>query len=402
MKVFWSRCGHGYGNFGDKLTPLFLDLLKLPYQWAPAEEADLIGIGSLLEKIPDNYKGVVWTTGSMFETTRKHLSGAKILAVRGNFTAKNLGLSNDVATGDAGLLCDLLSQPSTKNVKLGIIPHFVDQQNPALSELASLHPGLRIIDVCAPTFDVIQEVAACEHILSSSLHGLILADSLSVPNGWVEFSGSAEAISGKGFKFRDYYSNFGLERMEPKYISGEESLHVLLAPLADYRRPNIEQLKERLFGSLEQLAVHFGGSIRNRLSLRELRQLEESKTAGREQWNREIAQTLSLLEKWVPAKERFILIDEEQIRSEVTHARSIPLIEENGVYWGAPLDDAHAIKKAEEHRSAGAQHVAIASMAFWWLDAYPEFRLWLEKNAQKLHADESLIVFRFRDGFGPR
>ena len=48
MKVYWSRCGHGHGNFGDKLTPLLLKHFGVPVEWAPVEHAELIGVGSIL------------------------------------------------------------------------------------------------------------------------------------------------------------------------------------------------------------------------------------------------------------------------------------------------------------------------------------------------------------------
>ena len=50
-------------------------------------------------------------------------------------------------------------------------------------------------------------LASCECIISSSLHGLIIADSYCVPNKRVILT---NRVSGDGFKFHDYYSSFGL------------------------------------------------------------------------------------------------------------------------------------------------------------------------------------------------
>ncbi|MDD6490509.1 MAG: polysaccharide pyruvyl transferase family protein, partial [Clostridia bacterium] len=55
---------------------------------------------------------------------------------------------------------------------------------------------------------VIEEIASCEFIYSSSLHGLILADGFRIPNMRVYFS---SAPRGGTFKFDDYYSAYGLQ-----------------------------------------------------------------------------------------------------------------------------------------------------------------------------------------------
>ena len=46
--------------------------------------------------------------------------------------------------------------------------------------------------------------------MTSSLHALILADSLGIPNKWM----FEEKVIGNGFKFRDYAASFG-EKIEP-------------------------------------------------------------------------------------------------------------------------------------------------------------------------------------------
>src|SRR5687768_14981720 len=115
MKVFWSKCGHGHGNFGDKLTPLFLDYVNLRYKWAPPEEADLIGIGSLIEKVPADFSGVIWTAGNMFETTRSTLKKADVLGLRGRFTLERVDCQkkSEIVLGDGGLLCDLFFEATS-------------------------------------------------------------------------------------------------------------------------------------------------------------------------------------------------------------------------------------------------------------------------------------------------
>ena len=50
-------------------------------------------------------------------------------------------------------------------------------------------------------------ISECECIISSSLHGLIIADSFLIPNQMVHLT---DKLYGDGFKFDDYYSNFDI------------------------------------------------------------------------------------------------------------------------------------------------------------------------------------------------
>ena len=76
------------------------------------------------------------------------------------------------------------------------------------------------INIQANPFTVLKQIDQCEYILSSSLHGMIFADSLCVPNMWTILSGR---VQGKGFKFYDYASALKLER-DPVLISGDDKL----------------------------------------------------------------------------------------------------------------------------------------------------------------------------------
>ena len=90
MKVYWSRCGHGHGNFGDKLTPMLLRHHGIPCEWAPPEHAELIGIGSVLEKVPETFRGTLWTTGFKYGQSHGNFPAAKVLAVRGKLTRERI------------------------------------------------------------------------------------------------------------------------------------------------------------------------------------------------------------------------------------------------------------------------------------------------------------------------
>ena len=50
----------------------------------------------------------------------------------------------------------------------------------------------------------VDELCACEYVISSSLHGLILAEAYHIPTLWATFS---DNINGGTFKYMDYYKS---------------------------------------------------------------------------------------------------------------------------------------------------------------------------------------------------
>jgi hypothetical protein len=252
LKVFWYPCGRRHGNFGDMLTPLLLDHFDVPYEWAPAERADLVGIGSVCEKIPASFKGIIWTSGNLTGDHRNQFAEARVVALRGKLThaRTQCSASDSVLLGDGGLLCHLLAPTVSKRYKLGVIPHYVDHGHQVLNAIANTSSEICVIDVCDEAHSVIRQVAECNNILSSSLHGLILADSLGIPNRWLKAFGE---VLGDGFKFRDYYSVFGVEPPQPLVPSATDTLDTLLSQMGDYERPNIRQLQDGMMRSLEDV-----------------------------------------------------------------------------------------------------------------------------------------------------
>src|SRR6185436_17749387 len=75
----------------------------------------------------------------------------------------------------------------------------------------------------------------------------------------------------------------------------------------------------------------------------------------------------------VPNDVPFVLVDEEHIRSMLSHARALPFLEKDGQYWGPPPDDATAIRELERMRKAGARYIVFIWTTFWWLNHYAEF-----------------------------
>ena len=134
-----------------------------------------------------------------------------ICALRGELSRKRvekiMGKPVDVPLADAGILADgLLDSVPEKKYSMGIIAHYKEQDHPVFAELQK-RPDSIFIDVRKAPIDVIRDIAACRTVLSSSLHGLIIADSLHIPNHHLKVT---DRLLGDGFKFDDYYSAYGL------------------------------------------------------------------------------------------------------------------------------------------------------------------------------------------------
>lgn len=196
MRAYYEPCG---GNFGDMFTKFFIETTyAVPVERSKAKDADLVGAGSILQNVPGDFRGHVVGTGFMFYGDSKVLPHARIHAVRGPLTAARLGV--DAPFGDIGILAsEYVFPPFTpsKRYKTGVIAHYVDKE--------LLGRGDIDIDILSPPMEVIMKAAECEHILTSSLHGLILADSLGIPRTWVP----CNKVLGEGFKFQDYHRSLG-------------------------------------------------------------------------------------------------------------------------------------------------------------------------------------------------
>jgi len=220
---------------------------------ANIKKCDLIAAGSLLQRKKEwawTHKLNVWGTG-FIEESAKHKSKHVYHAIRGRFSASLLSNHSITVFGDPGLLADQLINPTqiSKRYEIGIVPHYKDRDLPVIKQLKSTHKGVKIIDVFQDPKEVITQIAQCHAILSSSLHGLVTADSLDIPNIRIEFSHS---IRGGDWKFNDYYSVFGIK---PLKISGDSLTKMadLHSYFEQYNRPRLDDIKEQLYQSFPSI-----------------------------------------------------------------------------------------------------------------------------------------------------
>lgn len=196
-------------NFGDLLSGLLLQrFAALNSIWSPPQQAQLVICGSILEHLPVDYSGYIAGAGYLHSSTKHEFPNAKIVALRGPLSA--VDFTGSIVLGDPGLLADELVPLRDKEYELGILPHWTDhtlQHNPLFKKYSPL-----IIHPTQHPLSVIANIGKCKKLVTSSLHGIILADAFGIPRR-TEVSPRAlthPQQEGDLFKFKDYNASINL------------------------------------------------------------------------------------------------------------------------------------------------------------------------------------------------
>jgi hypothetical protein len=198
VRAFWWD---GHPNFGDALTPWLLERYGMVPVLTTPDRAQVAGVGSIIEQLPLDYSGTIWGSGLLRGEPRE-LPDAHVVAVRGPLTRAGLGVTRDIALGDPGILVSKhLAKPPTRWA-LGIVPHGVHTGDRTIEDLARRYPDdVQVFDTAESPRVVLRGIARCAAVISTSLHGLITADSFGIPAAWAELD---PPLWGTDFKFRDY------------------------------------------------------------------------------------------------------------------------------------------------------------------------------------------------------
>ncbi|WP_339611877.1 polysaccharide pyruvyl transferase family protein [uncultured Planktosalinus sp.] len=240
IRLFWWNevyyMGKPLQNYGDLLGKYLVEKISNkevefvnPRKWHLKDYFQPIyaTAGSILAHV--NRHCVVWGSGIILKD--QVVKPARFLAVRGPQTSKRLleqGYKVPEIYGDPALLLPLYyNPPIEKKYTLGIVPHYNDFK--AVQQNYQNRKDLLIIDLMTNDIEATTNLfLSCERIVSSSLHGLIVAHAYGIPAVWVQFS---DKLFGDGIKFRDYFESVKLPTYQPEV---SEQL------------PSIEELKRLL------------------------------------------------------------------------------------------------------------------------------------------------------------
>lgn len=241
----------GKYNLGDDLNLFMLPLITsakiIPYQYSILshilKKNTYSCIGSIISSADKNT--IIWGSGAIDDSLRKDFDFKQICSVRGPLTRKLLlknGYKCPEIYGDPALLLSKYYRPNVQiKYKLGIIPHYVDLNNPILRSINNSNDILVInFHEYEDWRNIIDQILSCKFIISSSLHGLILSDSYNKPNIWCKFS---DKIYGQDFKYKDYLLSVRRnDNIEPFLYNKVYSMSSLLSlqklytpPVVDYK-----------------------------------------------------------------------------------------------------------------------------------------------------------------------
>ncbi len=204
-RILKKRYRHMKSNFGDELSRFIVEkVIGEKVVRAKQEQREkLLALGSIMHFAKEG--DTIWGTGINGKMIDRQTPNVKVLCVRGPLTRDILlkqGRSCPEIYGDPGLLMSRYYKITpTEKRPFGIVPHFSELGHPALDDYKS-----EVINPCDDYVKVVQEIVNCELIISSSLHGIVIAESYGIPAVLLRITEN-EPI----FKYSDYYKGSGRE-----------------------------------------------------------------------------------------------------------------------------------------------------------------------------------------------
>ena len=264
-------CRINGGNFGDDInlqlwSRLFPDLSKLTGQIL------FYGVGTLLDGRHDaTARKVVLGTGLGGHLASPPDANWDFRWVRGPGTAREFGISGDLALGDSAILWPELLPGHDVAGPVGLIPHHATWDSFDWESVAS-KAGMLAINPRQSPAAVIAQMRTCSRILAESLHGAICADAMGIP--WAE---CILAHRFNEFKWRDWlatvnrpYAPLAMNVPLVRSITRTKSIANRLARMFRYqrhtRRPALRPVAAATAQDVDRVAAAlcaYGNCVRN-------------------------------------------------------------------------------------------------------------------------------------------
>ena len=211
-------------NFGDVLGPLIVQSLTgrpaINVRSFPSEDPGLFTVGSIAAHL-ERPGARIWGSGligGLSPTKVAHLAERaprEVHAVRGRLTrealGRDLGWSVPEVYGDPALLLPRWYTPrpsSHTRDRIALVPHYMhlDLLPPQLPD------DVVVVDVRQGPEEVVDQIASARACISSSLHGLVVAQAYEVPWTWLRIG--EKKLHGDTFKFEDFFTTLDREAVQ--------------------------------------------------------------------------------------------------------------------------------------------------------------------------------------------
>ncbi len=222
-KLFWWESGIRK-NVGDDISPMVMQYVLSKnginyFTGFPSKRT--LGIGSIMHFAKDG--DCIWGTGvnGKIDNTKHHFKNLDVRAVRGPLTRSFLvsrGLDVPEVFGDPAILMPRVYMPNVVSDSLRkvlFIPHYNH-------EFYFQSCDVETVKTDAALPDFVSKIIASRGVVSSSLHGIILAEAYGRPAVWFSPEGTTEP----DFKFLDYYAGTGRYSVECE-VEFEQALNKL-------------------------------------------------------------------------------------------------------------------------------------------------------------------------------
>ena len=201
----WSRIR----NHGDQLSAnIVRHLLGAEPLQVGAGEPHVLAVGSIT--FMANGRSALWGCGILnHQVGVPDLAPHQLRALRGRHSADRFVRHGirvpDIPLGDPGMFAaDLLRSKGLaprRTAPVVVVPHHGSLRHPALHALARAD-GVAVADTLNNDWELLQDIAGCDVVISESLRGLIYAESFAKPSVWVSNTEDPNWT----FKFHDWFS----------------------------------------------------------------------------------------------------------------------------------------------------------------------------------------------------
>lgn len=232
LDLYHAYWWDGKINFGDLIGPWLISLMT-GKQVVNSKYLNIthstFTVGSIIEHATyfPNQRATIWGSGLLrplnnAQKIRKMRNADldSFLAVRGMLTKKELSklysMDDNLPLGDPALLLPEFFLPSNLRVdNICIVPHFTH-----LHLFEAIKDSFNVINVMQYPQNVVNEIANAKVCISTSLHGVIIAQAYGVP--WLLLRLEDQTLIGDMFKFSDFFSTIEEDKIAIKSLSSTD------------------------------------------------------------------------------------------------------------------------------------------------------------------------------------